>query len=224
MAKTPNHSDALVPSWQADYPEQAFENAFVVGLAGYIGAGKTTIGEAVLEQINQAGNPLIGRKMSFAGRLKETLAAFTNQPGCSYSEPAEKQARIYGSSEMTVRQWLVEYATTFVRDGIGEDFWLDVIATELSRLKRPTLVVIDDYRFPNESSLIGAIGVGIFIKRAGVEQTIKHRSEQPEALGIKHVVDNNSTVEAAAQVVIKIVEANQRYQQLKARAKSQESA
>ena len=218
MEQAQDQQDALVPSWQGNYPEEVFDNAFVIGLAGFIGVGKTAIADVVIDKINQQAGGLIGRRMSFADRLKETLAAFTGQAGCYYREAGQKQARIYGVSPMTVREWMIEYATTFVRDGMGEDYWLDVVAQQLTKLEQPTVVVIDDYRFPNESRLIGATGVGVLIKRPGVEQAIKHRSEQAEALGISNVINNDSTIEAAAQAVIKLVEDNQRYQQLKAKA------
>ena len=216
---TNNQQAALVPSWHGSYPSQAFKNVFVIGLAGYAKAGKTTIAEAVIKELSAQPSSPVAIRLPLAKRLKDTLDTFVGQ-NLDHSQQASKAARIYGASDWSVRDFMVYFATEFVRHQIGPDYWLDVVAQELSQMTKPTVVVIDDFRFVNEKVLVEALGVPLLVQRPGVGQTIKHSSEQPEKLKIQQIINNDTTPEQAAKAVIEIAKQTKRWVQIEAASRS----
>ena len=196
---------ALMPSWHGVYPKEMFENAFVIGLAGLAGSGKTTISEQIMNELKQDSPSIAILSLSFSGRLKEVLAALIGED-MSFEAQEEKAALLYAGGNWTARDFLLAFGTEFIRDQIGADFWVDVIAKKLAQLECPTIVLIDSLRYPNELKLIQSLGVAVLIKRAGIDKVIKHRSEEPDKLAIKLVINNDDTPRRAAQEILKIVQ------------------
>ena len=199
---------ALVPSWHGVYPREMFENAFVIGLAGFAGAGKTTIAEEIINEVKQDQPSMPVLRLSFASRLKEVLATLVGE-NMTFTRPEDKTALLYAGSDWRVRDFLTTFATEFVRDQIGADFWVDVMAKNLVELEQPTIVIIDDLRFPNELKLVQSLGEAILIERAGNKNTIQHRSEEPEKLTIESRIENNDTPSKAAQAILEIAQKDQ---------------
>lgn len=200
----------LVPSWQGSYPPQDFPNVFAIGLGGLAQCGKTTVGTEVINQIAaDPGGPTVARG-SFSARIKQVVAAMVGQES-TFNDQEDKQARLYGASDWTVRDFLMAFGTGLVRDQIGADFWVDVVAKQMTEISRPTVLVFDDMRFPNEVGLIRSLGVTIMIERPGVEKVFSHASENPESLGVETTVINDSTPEAAAAKVLAIARAHDRW-------------
>ena len=201
---------ALVPSWHGVYPREMFENAFVIGLAGFAGAGKTTIAEQIINELKQDNPSLPVLRLSFASRLKEVLATLVGE-NMTFTRPEDKTALLYAGSDWRVRDFLTTFATEFVRDQIGADFWVDVMAKNLVELEQPTVVIIDDLRFPNELKLVQSLGEAILIKRTGNKNTIQHRSEEPEKLTIETHIKNNDSPQRAAWAILEIAQKDQHW-------------
>lgn len=200
----------LVRSWGGVYPPQDFPNVFAIGLGGLAQCGKTTVGAEVISQIeaDPAGPPVA--KGSFSARIKQTMATMVGADS-SFNDQEDKQAKLYGASDWSVRDFLMAFGTGLVREKVGPDFWVDVVAKQMTEISRPTVLVFDDMRFPNEVGLIGSLGVTIMIERPGVEKVFSHASEKPETLGVETVVINDSTPQEAAAKVIAIAQNHQRW-------------
>ena len=192
----------LVPSWNGVYPKEEFENAFVIGLAGYTGVGKTTVAEAVIDQL-KSDETVCCLRLSFAQRLKEVLATLVDEDR-DFNLAQNKTVSIYAGGDWDVRDFLTNFATEFVRDKIGENFWTDVVAKRLASLEEPTVAVIDDLRFINEAVLVSSLGIAILLEGQAGEPSFSHRSEEPEKLGLKHIVRNDDTPQKVAREVLRL--------------------
>ena len=206
-ANSPPSQEALVPSWHGAYPKKMFENVFVIGLAGLAQAGKTTIAQEIINELKQDSPSRAILSLSFAKRMKEVLAALVGE-NMAFEQQEEKTALLYTGSDWTVRDFLLAFGTEFVKDQIGNNFWVDVIAKHLTELELPTVVVIDSLRYPNELELIQALGMAVLIKRPGIEKVFQHRSEEPEKLTIETIIINDDTPQRAAQKILKIAQQN----------------
>ena len=195
-------NSGLVRGFGGQYDPADFGGVFVVGLAGLRGSGKSTVAALLCEELSAEGFDTM--QVSFAGRIKDVVSTLVG------SSQWEKDDLLYGNSDWDVRQFLMQFGTEFVRDNIGENFWVDVVAQHIFE-RKPSVVVIDDMRFPNEYIFIRALGVGVLIEREGVgSYSGIHRSETPDALGISDVVSNNSSVSDAVRVVRDIAGGHQR--------------
>ena len=210
MSNNDSGQPPLIPSWQGVYPPQDFPNVFAIGLGGLAQCGKTTVGTEVINQIRRDPNGPPVARGSFSARIKQVAAALVGNDS-SFNDQEDKQAQLYGGSDWTVRDFLMAFGTDLVREQIGPDFWVDIAAKQMTEIDQPTVLVFDDMRFPNEVGLIQALGITIMIERPGVEKVFVHASENPESLGIETVVINDSTPEAAADKVLAIARAHDRW-------------
>ena len=206
----PNPNSPLVHSWRGVYPLESFPNVFAIGLGGLAKCGKTTVGAEVMARIKRDGARPPTMRGSFSARMKQVTAVMVDQES-SLNDQDDKQAQLYGGSDWTVRDFLLAFGTGLVREQIGSDFWVDIVAKQMTELTEPTILVFDDMRFPNEVGLIKPLGVAIIIERPGVEKTFIHSSENPESLGIEAIVINDSTPEAAADKVLAIARDHDRW-------------
>ena len=188
----------FVREFGGKYTAADFGGVFVIGFAGLRGSGKSTVAQAFCEELCSEGVAVT--QMAFADRLKDVVTVLVG------SDQWEKEDVLYGGSDWDVREFLMRFATEFVRDTLGEDFWVDVVAQRVLECGSP-VVVIDDMRFPNEYAFVRALGIGVLIERgvASKEYEGVHRSEMPDALGITGVVLNDGSVSDAVHGVRKIV-------------------
>ena len=70
---------ALIPSWHGVYPKEKFKHVFVIGLAGYAGAGKTTLADAIAEELGGNSEMPIGQRWSFSKPLKELTSVLLKE-------------------------------------------------------------------------------------------------------------------------------------------------
>ena len=195
-------NSGLVRGFGDQYDPADFGNVFVVGLAGLRGSGKSTVAALLCEELLGEGFDAV--QISFAGRINDMVNTLVG------SSQWEKDDLLYGDSDWDVRQFLMQFGTEFVRDNLGKNFWVDVVAQQIFE-QESSVVVIDDMRFLNEYIFIQALGVGVLIERDGVGSYFGiHRSEMPDTLGISDVVSNNSSVSDAVRAVRDIVRRNQR--------------
>ena len=199
---------ALIPSWHGVYPREDFKHVFAIGLAGFAGSGKTTTAEQIISDLNHDKAMPGGLRLAFARPLKRVLAALVGDDEMSFDKPEEKMARLYGGSDWDVRKFLTIFATEFCRDQIGGDLWVDLAANQIHHLTEPTVVIIDDLRFPNEFRLVQALGTAVLLRRPGIGGTIKHRSEEPDKLAIETVIDidQDMTPCQVAQAILEIAQ------------------
>ena len=196
-------SQPLVRAWQGVYPREDFANAFVIGLAGLAQSGKTTVAEAVLDELGRQAPPAKVIKLSFASRIKEVLIALIGEER-SFQSPEEKEALFYGGGNWSVRDFLNSFGTDFIREQLGHNFWIDIMAKQLSELAETTIVIIDDVRFPGEAALIKPLGLVVLIERPGIGRTINHSSEHPEKLNVDARIRNDDTPAEAAAAVLEL--------------------
>lgn len=197
-------NDALIPAWRGVYPKENFGHVFVIGLAGFAHSGKTTVAETILEELRREAPTLTTAKLSFATRIKEVLSALVGRD-LPLLTPESKEAQVYGDSDWSVRDFMLNFGTGYVRKLIGDSFWLDIVAQQLSQLPAKTVAIIDDVRFPKEVDLVKSMGLVVLIERPGVERTIEHVSERAEELAVDATVKNDSTPEQAAEAVLRLV-------------------
>ena len=201
MTKRHEKKQALVPSWHGVYSKKEFQNAFVIALAGFAQAGKTTIADTIVQELRQNPDAPTSFRFSFATRIKEVLATLVGKD-VALDHLLVKKQLFYAASPWSVRNFMMLFGTEFVRKQVGDNFWVDVVAKHLALLPESSIVVIDDLRFANEVDLVQALGVAVLIQRPGVDQVIQHSSEEPHKLGLKNVVYNDSTPEVAAQKIL----------------------
>ena len=199
-----NKEKALIPSWCDVYPREDFDHVFVIGLAGLAGSGKTTVAEQIVADLNRDERMPAGLRLSFAYRLKRILATLVGEESMTFTDPEGKTARLWGGSDWDVRKFMTTFATEFCRDQIGANLWVDIIAKQIHHLTEPTVVVIDDLRFPNEAKLVRSLGMAVLLRRSELRKTIEHSSEEPDKLAIETVIDNDqkATPQQLSRVII----------------------
>ena len=189
-------------------------NTFVIALAGYRGSGKTTIANEIYniltERMTDRTSSVVRLPKpdvlltSFARRLKETLSTLVGR--VDY----EKDDIIHECNPSTVRDFLMNFGTEFMRDSFHKDFWIDTFVAEILtyQLVPPKVIIIDDLRFENEYGFIKDVGIGILLNREVVRAPENfHESEVPTRLMIPDQcnVQNDDPPEIVAQRVLEIV-------------------
>jgi hypothetical protein len=164
----------------------------VIGLCGYKGSGKDTVG-GYLERMYGF------ERRAFATKMKEAVAALFDitveqvdmYKGMESEIPLTEVILEHGTTQhsWTWREFMQRFGTEMGRNVFGPDFWVNLAMS--TPMTRPT--VFTDVRFANELRGIKAIGGKIvWIERAGYGSD-GHASEQKPSLGqIDYVIHNNS--------------------------------
>lgn len=146
----------------------------IIGLSGYAGSGKTTIGQ----QLVITGGY---RRKKFAAPLKDMLRTFLGAQGVT---PAHVEQMIEGDLKevptaylngATPRHAMQTLGTDWGRALLCENLWCDAAMRDVHIGDR---VVFDDVRFQNEADAVRAQG-GIVMRltRPGVDRNSGHASE-----------------------------------------------
>lgn len=137
------------------------------------------------------------KKLSFATPVKQSLKVVLEALGVVDPDAylcGKKKDIVIPELGVTNGYFMSSYATTYMRDMIDEDIWLDA----LKRYVVPGLnYVIDDLRFYNEYQwLVGTGGVTIKINRTGaIKQGRVASSEgQLSRVDFDYVLDNNGSM------------------------------
>ena len=152
----------------------------IIGICGFIGSGKDTIADYLV-------NLHHFRRESFASTLKDAVAQVFGWDR-TMLEGRTKQAREWREQvdpwwaerlnmpNLTPRLMLQLWGTEVCRKGFHDDIWIASVENKLRRSKDN--IVISDVRFPNEAEAIkDRGGIIIRIDRPGVEPVNAHPSE-----------------------------------------------
>ena len=198
----------------------------IVGLLGFIGSGKGTVGEILLEQGFH--------QISFAAAVKDVASVMFGWPrellegDTNTSRDFRENKDAFWSEEFrrdfTPRQALQLIGTEVGRNIFHEDFWVIKVKNEL-RNKNVNFVVTD-VRFPNEMKMIQDMGgILILVERGyhphwfdiaskanhgdvAAERFMKERADVHESewrwIGneIDYTIDNNGTKEELKKKVM----------------------
>ena len=152
----------------------------IIGLVGYIGSGKGTVGDILVRHHGY-------HQFAFADALKDAVASIFLWPrglleGDSNASRAFRErvdpwwSHKFGY-EVTPRLILQKMGTEACRHGIADNIWIAALEKRIQGYKD---VVISDVRFPNEIDFIRSAGGVIIRVKRGEDPT-------PEQLSTMHV-------------------------------------
>ena len=163
----------------------------IIGINGYAGSGKDTVGEIIRMQQPKENWEI----KKFAGKLKEVASIILGIPKTMFEDQEFKKKNLpqmwsdHGLP-MTVRDFLQRLGTDALRQGLHPNTWVNALMMEYKEVcfagkdsegadlfSYPNWV-ITDCRFPNEAIAIkNAGGIIIKVNRPGVTAVNAHPSE-----------------------------------------------
>ena len=149
----------------------------IIGLVGYIGSGKGTVGDILVRNHQYT-------KFAFADALKDAVATIFMWPrglleGDSNASRAFRErvdpwwSHKFGY-EVTPRLILQKFGTEACRHGISDNIWITALEKRMHGYEN---VVISDCRFPNEIDFIRSVGGVIVRVRRGEDPTTEELSK-----------------------------------------------
>jgi hypothetical protein len=173
----------------------------IIGLVGYIGSGKGTVGDILVRDHQYT-------KFAFADALKDAVATMFMWPrgllegDSNASRAFRERVDPWWSNklgyEVTPRLILQKFGTEACRNGIADNIW---IAALEKRMQGYQDVVISDVRFPNEIDFVRSVGGVIIRVRRGEDPTDEelskmHISETAwKGLPVDYTLVNDSTLD-----------------------------
>ena len=184
----------------------------IIGVLGWIGSGKGTVGDYLVNQHDFTS-------MSFAGNLKDATAAIFGWPrdllegDTAQSRTWREQRDDFWSLKMqrdVSPRWVLQHlGTEILRRQFFDDIWMAALERKISQCTGS--VVITDVRFPNEVHMLADLGADfIWVRRdpepSWAQDAIAHplnmtiRSDvhpsEYEWLGVRdyNVIWNNGTL------------------------------
>lgn len=163
----------------------------LLGFTGFGGSGKDSAADMLIERIGG------WTKMGFADALRQMALAINPRIRTGLKHYAEADGttpyadlvRAVGYKRAKqfpdVREFLQRLGTEAIRDVIGPDIWVEILAERIEAALHSVNIVITDVRFPNEAQRIRDLG-GYLVRvvRPGVGPVNAHASES-EGLGIE---------------------------------------
>lgn len=147
----------------------------MIGFAGRKGSGKDTCAAVLVDILGY-------ERFAFADCMKricKDLFDLTDEQlyGDSKDEPDSRYRH-------TPRKLLQMFGADFIRDMVGEDFWIEKFRRFIGdRLDDDPPVVVSDVRFQNEVDVIRELGGKVYlIDRKGAGGVDPHKSEDAESL------------------------------------------
>lgn len=141
----------------------------IIGICGFIGCGKGTVGDILVEKYNFT-------KISFADRLKDTTATLFDWPRdmVEGNTPESREWREtpdpWWSEELgydfTPRLALQRIGTDCMRKGLDDQIWVKFVKKKLADNPQ-TNFVIPDVRFFNERGIVREMGGEVWRVRRG---------------------------------------------------------
>lgn len=132
----------------------------IIGLSGWIGAGKDTVAEYLVEQHNF-------KRESWAGSLKDAVATIFGWDrkmleGLTSEDRAQREivdtwwAERLNMPELTPRWVLQQWGTEVGRQAFHNEIWIASLENKIRNSQHS--IVISDCRFPNEIETIQKLG------------------------------------------------------------------
>lgn len=139
----------------------------IVGVLGWIGSGKGTVGDYLVNHHDFAA-------MSFAGNLKDATAAIFGWPrnmlegDTAESRTWREQPDDFWSQKMqreVTPRWVLQHlGTDVMRRQFFDDIWMSGLERKI--LQSHQSVVVTDVRFPNEVKMLSNMGAEfIWVRR-----------------------------------------------------------
>jgi hypothetical protein len=135
------------------------ENKLIIGIVGFIGSGKGTVGDHLRIKHGFVS-------ASFAGNLKDAIAPIFGwrrdllEGNTIYSREWREQPDVFWSEKLgqpVTPRWVLQHiGTDVMRKHFHENIWLWSLEKKLSTVAAP--VVLTDVRFPNEIDMVRRLG------------------------------------------------------------------
>jgi len=157
----------------------------IIGIAGAMGAGKTTAADELVRQFFVC-------KLSFATPLKEAACSLFGLKPEDFSQGKSAVDPYWG---ITRREMLQKLGTECMRQNFGQDFWVRRAKLAVGKVREHMTVVFDDVRFPDEANWIrNNNGVLLRVTRPQEEDVpgSSHASETQE-FEVDATYDNSGT-------------------------------
>ena len=140
----------------------------VIGLCGFIGSGKGTVGEILVEEHGFV-------RLSFAKRLKDAVGHLFNWDR-ELLEGVTKESREWREKvdpfwtsefgfKVTPRLVLQRFGSECMRQGLHDNIWISMVKKYM--IDNPGSYVITDVRFRNEQVMIRSMGGYVWQVRKG---------------------------------------------------------
>ena len=149
----------------------------IIGLVGYIGSGKGTVGDTLVRDHGYT-------KFAFADALKDAVSTIFTWPrgllegdsnaSRAFRERVDPWWSMKFGYEVTPRLILQKFGTEACREGIADNIW---IAALEKRMQGYEDVVISDCRFSNEINFIRSAGGVIVRVKRGPDPTSEELSK-----------------------------------------------
>lgn len=159
----------------------------IIGICGYIGSGKTTAANALIE---------IGyTRVRFAETLKNMLKCLGLTDAQVDGADKEKVHSYFGKTPRYMMQTL---GTEWGRNLINKDIWILDWAYRVGNTGGA--IVIDDMRFPNEVQAIRDLG-GFILRIDRAHKSDDHPSEDLSHITADHTIFNTVSIEVFQEYV-----------------------
>lgn len=165
----------------------------LIGLAGYAGAGKDTVGKILVDYYNFKRIAFADKVKELALRIDPTICdneTFSDGVDVPLSWVVDRDGWETAKRSPQVRE-LLQRIGAGVRDVLDPDAWIDAALCKYSPYGLDT--VITDVRYPNELDVIRENGgVVWWIDRPGVGPVNDHESENSVSPESADLVVNNA--------------------------------
>jgi hypothetical protein len=179
----------------------------IIGINGYAGSGKDTVG-TILQQIDKDSHWEIKK---WAGKLKQVAELLTGIPVEKFEDQEFKKTNLGKqwndriNNPMSVRDFLQKLGTEGLRDGLHTNTWVNALMADYKCVPADRAPngwdcnnwIITDTRFPNEAqSIKDAGGIIIRVTRPGIGPVNDHPSETGlNQWNFDYEIQNDGTLE-----------------------------
>ena len=163
----------------------------IIGLVGFIGSGKGTVGDILAREHGY-------HQFAFADALKDAVSQIFLWPrgllegDSNASRAFRERVDVWWSNklgyEVTPRLILQKFGTEACRNGIADNIW---IAALEKRIHGYDDVVISDVRFPNEVAFIRSVGGTIIRVKRGEDPIWYNDALSTNTVGINTMEEYN---------------------------------
>lgn len=183
----------------------------IIGLVGFIGSGKGTVGDILVREHGY-------KRFAFADALKDAVAQIFLWPrgllegdtvaSREFREKVDPYWTEEFGYEVTPRLILQRMGTEACRHGISDNIWISALKKRIHGYED---VVLSDVRFPNEIEFVQSVGGKIFWVSRGPSPTDEelskmHVSETAwRGCEVSAIINNDGTIEDLREKVNRVL-------------------